>query len=93
MLAEILIRRTLPVALFQNIGVWEWVIILAVILLLFGGRKLPELARGLARGLRVFKDEMQGVKKSVEEPPDEEGEAKKDEPAKKDDKPKDSQGS
>ena len=37
-------------------GQWEIVLIVLVILLLFGGRKLPELARGLAKGLRLFKD-------------------------------------
>jgi len=38
-------------------GPWEIALILVVILLLFGGRKLPEMARGLGRGLRIFKDE------------------------------------
>jgi sec-independent protein translocase protein TatA len=45
---------------------WEIVIILAALLLLFGGKKLPELARGLARSLRIFKDELHGVKTDVE---------------------------
>ena len=35
--------------------------------MLFGGKKLPELARGLARGLRLFKDELKGVKTDIEE--------------------------
>ena len=48
-------------------GPWEIVLILLVLLLLFGGRKLPELARGLARGLRVFKSELKGVKKELED--------------------------
>jgi len=39
-----------------------------VILVLFGGSKLPELARGLARGLRIFRDEMHGVKSDLETP-------------------------
>jgi len=43
-------------------GPWEIVIILLAILLLFGARKLPEMARGLARGLRTFKDEMKGIR-------------------------------
>ena len=52
---------------------WSWtggpeiVLILVVVLLLFGGRKLPELARGLGRGLRLFKDEVKGVKTDVED--------------------------
>ena len=45
----------------------EIIIIALVILLLFGGKKLPELARGLARGLRLFKDELKGVRTDVQE--------------------------
>lgn len=37
------------------LGGWEIVLILAVVLLLFGARKLPELARGLGQGIREFK--------------------------------------
>jgi len=60
------------IGLFGLPGQWEVVIILLVVLLLFGGRKLPELARGLARGLRIFRDEMRGIKTDIEqeqEPP------------------------
>ncbi|SFV61056.1 Twin-arginine translocation protein TatA [hydrothermal vent metagenome] len=39
-------------------GGYEWVIILAVVLILFGGKKIPELAKGLGKGIRNFKDEM-----------------------------------
>ena len=53
--------------IFQNIGPWEIVIILAVILLLFGGKKLPELARGLGRGMRLFKEELSGVSKQLQD--------------------------
>lgn len=42
------------------IGGWEIVVILLVILLLFGGRKLPELMRGMGKGLREFKDATSG---------------------------------
>jgi len=45
---------------------WHLVIVIAVILILFGGSKLPELARGLARGLRIFRDEMHGVKSNID---------------------------
>ncbi|HPU14381.1 MAG TPA: twin-arginine translocase TatA/TatE family subunit [Aeromicrobium sp.] len=41
----------------------EILIILAVILLIFGGRKLPELARGSGRALRIFKSEMRESEK------------------------------
>jgi len=48
-------------------GPWEIVIILVIILLLFGGKKLPELARGLGKGLREFKNASRDIKKEVEE--------------------------
>ncbi len=84
-MAAATMTQTIPLGLFQNIGVWEWVLILLVVLLLFGGRKLPELARGLARGLRIFKDELEGVKKDVEQPGEKDKDKDKDQPAKKDD--------
>lgn len=42
--------------LLGMIGPWQIVIILVIILLLFGGRKIPELMRGLGKGIREFKD-------------------------------------
>lgn len=39
-----------------SVGPWQIVLIVAVILLLFGGRKIPELMRGLGRGVKEFKD-------------------------------------
>ncbi|GAA3524684.1 hypothetical protein AFL01nite_14770 [Aeromicrobium flavum] len=41
-----------------NLGATEILIILGIVLLLFGGRKLPELARGSGRALRIFKSEI-----------------------------------
>ena len=38
------------------VGPWQIVIIVALILLLFGGKKIPELMRGLGSGIREFKD-------------------------------------
>ncbi|MCB0458475.1 MAG: twin-arginine translocase TatA/TatE family subunit [Flavobacteriaceae bacterium] len=38
------------------VGPWQWIIIGLAILLLFGGKKLPELMKGLGTGLREFKD-------------------------------------
>lgn len=43
---------------------WEWIIILVVVLLLFGGKKIPELMRGLGKGVKSFK---QGMKEAKDE--------------------------
>ena len=43
-------------------GGWEMVVIAIVILLLFGAKKLPELAKGLGQGIREFKGAVDGVK-------------------------------
>ncbi len=48
-----------------GIGPWEVLIILLALLLLFGGKKLPALARGMGKGLRNFKEELNGVKKQI----------------------------
>ncbi len=49
------------------IGTWEWVIIALVVLLLFGGKKIPELMKGLGKGVKSFKDGMKGVDDEVKE--------------------------
>jgi sec-independent protein translocase protein TatA len=51
--------------LFMNIGGPEMILIFVVVLLLFGGKKLPELARGLGKGLREFKDASDGIKREI----------------------------
>jgi sec-independent protein translocase protein TatA len=45
-----------------NLKGWEIVIILALLLLLFGAKRLPDAARGLGRSLRVFKAETKGLR-------------------------------
>ena len=50
-----------------RIGVWEWVIIALVVLLLFGGKKIPELMNGLGKGVKSFKDGVKGVEDEVNE--------------------------
>ena len=48
-------------------GGTEWVLIILAILILFGGRKIPEFMRGLGRGIREFNDAKTNVKKEIEE--------------------------
>ncbi|WP_224388122.1 Sec-independent protein translocase subunit TatA [Pseudonocardia sp. ICBG1293] len=43
-------------------GGYEWLIIIAVLLLLFGAKKMPEMARSVGQSARVFKGEMKGLK-------------------------------
>lgn len=52
---------------FLNIGTSEMLLIVFVALLLFGGKKLPELARGLGRGIREFKDASETIKRDISE--------------------------
>ena len=60
--------------LIFNLGFWEIVIIALVVLLIFGGKKIPELMRGLGKGVKSFKegikeveDEVKDVKKDIEQ--------------------------
>ncbi|MBE6218052.1 MAG: twin-arginine translocase TatA/TatE family subunit [Bacteroidales bacterium] len=46
---------------------WEWIIIALVVLLLFGGKKIPELMRGLGKGVKSFKQGMKEVEDDVNE--------------------------
>ena len=50
-----------------NLGFQELLIIGVVILVLFGGRKIPEFMRGLGKGIREFNDAKNNVKKEIEE--------------------------
>ena len=47
--------------MFRQIGPTEILIVLGVVLLLFGGKKLPELARGSGKALRIFKTEVKAL--------------------------------
>jgi sec-independent protein translocase protein TatA len=51
----------------MNLGWTEILLIAFVVLLLFGGKKIPELMRGLGRGVREFKDAKDNVKKELED--------------------------
>ena len=62
----ILIMHTSLFFLFGMPGGWEWVVISLVVLLLFGAKKIPELARGLGRGIREFKDATKEIGDNIE---------------------------
>ena len=51
--------------LFLNLGTGEIIIIAFAILLLFGGKKIPELMRGIGKGIHSFKEGMNGVEKEI----------------------------
>lgn len=51
----------------MGLGFNEILIIAIIILLLFGGRKIPELMRGLGRGMREFNDAKDGARKKIED--------------------------
>ena len=48
-------------------GTWEIVLIVLVILLLFGGKKIPELMKGLGKGVKSFKQGMNEVEKEIKD--------------------------
>jgi sec-independent protein translocase protein TatA len=48
-------------------GGTEWILIILAVLILFGGRKIPEFMRGLGRGIREFNDAKSNVKREIEE--------------------------
>lgn len=45
----------------------EWILIIVVVLLMFGGKKIPELMRGIGKGMREFNDAKNNVKSEIEE--------------------------
>ena len=51
--------------LFLNLGAGEIVLIALVVLLLFGGKKIPELMKGLGKGVRNFKDGLKDVEDQI----------------------------
>lgn len=53
--------------LFGSLGFWEIALIVLVILLLFGGKKIPELMRGLGKGVKSFKQGMKEVESEMDE--------------------------
>ena len=55
------------VVLFLNMGGGEVFVILLVVLLFFGSKRIPELAKGLGKGMREFKDAMSGIEREVKD--------------------------
>ena len=53
-----------------NLGVVEIVLIALIVLLLFGGRKIPELMKGIGKGVRSFKEGMNDMKQEIETEPE-----------------------
>lgn len=53
--------------LIGNVGTGEILIIALIVLLLFGGKKIPELMRGLGKGVKSFKDGMSDVEKEIKD--------------------------
>lgn len=54
-----------------NLGTGEIILIVLVVLLLFGGKKIPELMRGMGKGVRSFKDGMNEITDEINKPVDE----------------------
>ena len=55
----------------MSLGPWEIILILLFVIILFGGKKLPELARGLGLGLKEFKKATKEIKDEVKNATDE----------------------
>lgn len=53
-----------------GLGMQEVLLIALVVLLFFGGKKIPELMKGLGKGVRSFKDGMNNMEKEIEEEPE-----------------------
>ena len=49
-------------------SIFHWLVVLAIVLILFGGRKIPEVMRGLGEGIRNFKEGMSGTHHQPSQP-------------------------
>ena len=54
-------------AFFQNIGLPELLVVLVIVLLLFGAKRLPEIARGLGKSLQEFKKGVKDIERDVKD--------------------------
>lgn len=55
-----------PLLFIGNLGMGELLIICLIVLLLFGGKKIPELMRGLGKGVRSFKEGVNNIERDIE---------------------------
>lgn len=65
-----------------NIGGTELIVILVIVLLLFGGKKIPELMKGVGKGVRSFKEGMNDINEEIKKDPTEKPKETKEEPKK-----------
>ena len=54
--------------LFGPLGIWELILILLIVLLLFGVKKLPEIGSGLGKGIKNFRNSVRDEKKELDSP-------------------------
>lgn len=59
--------NTILLGVLGGLGTTEIILIIAIILLMFGGKKIPELMRGLGKGMKEFKDASKGIENSESE--------------------------
>jgi sec-independent protein translocase protein TatA len=53
------------------VGIWELILIFAIVLLIFGARRIPDIARGIGKGIREFRKALEGKDQNEEEGEDE----------------------
>ena len=59
----------MPIFPLGIVGPWEIVIIALIVLLLFGGKKIPELMKGLGKGVKNFKEGVNGIEEEINREP------------------------
>jgi sec-independent protein translocase protein TatA len=57
--------------MFGNLGTGEIILILLIVLIFFGAKKIPELAQGLGKGLREFRKAAKDIQEDINKPPEE----------------------
>lgn len=65
------------ILLFMGVGMQELLFIVLIVLLLFGGKKIPELMKGLGKGVKSLKDGMNGIEEETDSKPKEDKDSTK----------------